>query len=257
MKGSVILLRSIISSQSWLDLVGKDRLQAYQDSYARLHGISLVFLDTDGKPLTVWSNASLFCYAVSEKSRQRCIEETLRKIARAKVKREMDVSRCFLGLTNFFFPIYYDNQLVAFCLGGNVADEDTPLAEEMIQTFHVPHFKLNALQKVVTNLQLSLRLLNLDVERIIQRDLEYEKQGKSVFEGKLSKRETEVAKAICSGLTNKQVADLLFISEKTVKSHVSNILLKLNLRDRVQLVVDYCRFVSNGIGDTHEHKKEN
>lgn len=60
MKGSVILLRSIISSQSWLDLVGKDRLQAYQDSYARLHGISLVFLDTDGKPLTVWSNASLF-----------------------------------------------------------------------------------------------------------------------------------------------------------------------------------------------------
>lgn len=58
------------TSSDWLNLIGKDRLQAYQDSYAQMHGISLVFLNTDGEPLTVRSNASLFCCAVAEKSSQ-------------------------------------------------------------------------------------------------------------------------------------------------------------------------------------------
>lgn len=250
------MLQNRITSLDWLGLIGKDKLQAYQDSYARLHGISLVFLDTEGKPLTVWSNASLFCYAVAEKSGQRCMEESLREITRAKVKGEMEIAHCFLGLTNFIFPIYYNNELVAYCVGGGVVNENTPLSEEMIQTFHVPRIEVSLLKKIAKNFQLSLRLLNLDVERIMQHNARDRNEEKSIFEGKLSKRETEVAKAICSGLTNRQVADLLFISEKTVKSHVSNILLKLNLRDRVQLVVDYCRFTSGGIGDINEYKKE-
>lgn len=250
------MLKNRVTSSDWLSLIGKDKLQAYQDSYARLHGISLVFLDAEGIPLTVWSNASLFCYAVAEKSGQRCMEESLREIARAKIKGEIEISHCFLGLTNFIFPIYYDNELVAYCLGGSVADEKTSLSAEMIQSFHIPRIEANLLKKVAENFQLSLRLLNLDVGRIIQHNFDDESQSRNIFEGKLSKRETEVAKAICSGLTNKQVAELLFISEKTVKSHVSNILLKLNLRDRVQLVIDYCRYAGGGIGGINEYQKK-
>lgn len=50
----------------------------------------------------------------------------------------------------------------------------------------------------------------------------------------LSERELEVLRLIANGASNKEIADQLVISEKTVKSHVSNILSKLHLVDRTQ-----------------------
>ncbi|HEY4693942.1 MAG TPA: response regulator transcription factor [Bellilinea sp.] len=50
----------------------------------------------------------------------------------------------------------------------------------------------------------------------------------------LSERELEVLRLIANGGSNKEIADQLVISEKTVKSHVSNILSKLHLVDRTQ-----------------------
>lgn len=53
----------------------------------------------------------------------------------------------------------------------------------------------------------------------------------------LTPREIEVLGQIAQGLTNSEIADYLTISETTVKTHVTHILTKLNLRDRVQAVV--------------------
>ena len=53
----------------------------------------------------------------------------------------------------------------------------------------------------------------------------------------LSAREAEILTAVSQGLGNKEIARALFISEETVKTHVSRILAKLGLRDRVQAVV--------------------
>jgi NarL family two-component system response regulator LiaR len=53
----------------------------------------------------------------------------------------------------------------------------------------------------------------------------------------LSKREIEVLRLIADGLSNSAIAESLFISEKTVKSHVGNILSKLHLADRTQAAV--------------------
>ena len=53
----------------------------------------------------------------------------------------------------------------------------------------------------------------------------------------LTERELEVARAVARGLTNAQIAGDLYLGETTVKSHIDNILAKINLRDRVQIVV--------------------
>lgn len=50
----------------------------------------------------------------------------------------------------------------------------------------------------------------------------------------LTERETEVLKLIARGMANKQIARELFIGEKTVKTHVSNILMKLGVNSRTQ-----------------------
>lgn len=53
----------------------------------------------------------------------------------------------------------------------------------------------------------------------------------------LSDRERQVAWAVAEGRTNREVADSLFISERTVKAHLGSIFEKLGVRDRVQLVL--------------------
>lgn len=51
---------------------------------------------------------------------------------------------------------------------------------------------------------------------------------------KLNKRETTILRALERGLTNKQIADELFLSEKTIKHYMTSILQKLQVRNRVE-----------------------
>lgn len=56
-------------------------------------------------------------------------------------------------------------------------------------------------------------------------------------ENNLTSREIEVLELIAEGMINKEIAKHLYISEKTVKNHVSNIFRKLNVSDRTQAAI--------------------
>lgn len=55
--------------------------------------------------------------------------------------------------------------------------------------------------------------------------------------GLLSTRELEVLRDVAAGMSNAEIAEHLFVSSATVKTHVSSILSKLGIRDRVQAVI--------------------
>jgi DNA-binding NarL/FixJ family response regulator len=69
-----------------------------------------------------------------------------------------------------------------------------------------------------------------------QRELwERWREGRTEPEEPLTPRELEVLKLIAEAHTNRQIADTLMLSEKTVESHRANVLAKLGMRDRVEL----------------------
>lgn len=53
----------------------------------------------------------------------------------------------------------------------------------------------------------------------------------------LTERETEILARVAKGRTNKEIAEELFISEKTVKNHITNVFKKLKVNDRTEAVV--------------------
>jgi DNA-binding NarL/FixJ family response regulator len=60
--------------------------------------------------------------------------------------------------------------------------------------------------------------------------------GREDLRDPLTPREEEIVKLIAEAHTNKQIAEILKLSEKTVESHRANVLAKLGMRDRVELV---------------------
>ncbi|MGW4123758.1 helix-turn-helix domain-containing protein [Nocardia sp. NPDC004711] len=53
----------------------------------------------------------------------------------------------------------------------------------------------------------------------------------------LAKRESEILRLLATGASNREIARALYVSEGTVKNHVSNILTRLGVRDRTQAAI--------------------
>lgn len=67
----------------------------------------------------------------------------------------------------------------------------------------------------------------------------YSSNGPNFSKYDLSDREIEVITKIADGLSNKEISQILFLSEGTIRNYISIILEKLNLRDRTQIAIFY------------------
>ncbi|NLL48009.1 MAG: response regulator transcription factor [Firmicutes bacterium] len=81
------------------------------------------------------------------------------------------------------------------------------------------------------------------MERVMERyhhmEVQYSRlqSAAAIHDLDLTNRELEILQYICEGLSNKEIANALFISEKTVKNHITSLLRKLEVDDRTQAAV--------------------
>ena len=229
----------------WAKRIGKGRLQAYQDSFARTFGISMCLWSLSGKPLTIWSNFSLFCHYMMKNNRSRCIQER-ENVARAVLAQgETKTFKCYMGLTFFISPVYYRGKVICVAYGGGfrLAGDNIGVDNKLAENINVMSEQQFA--DMLELLQNTLEMLAFDMAAEPEAEPAAELMSRSAddyffLKHKLSRREIDIAREVCACLSNKQIGEKLYISETTVKSHISNILAKMGMKDRMQLVM-FCK----------------
>ena len=228
------------SVEQWLQFIGKDKLQTFQDNFARAYGVSMMFLDMEGNPLTVGSQNSLFCFTIQKEHAVRC-RENFQLDKETMQKGESFIHVCPFGIACLYVPVYFNNRLTAFAGIGGLTYENSTIPENLKQRFHITSYNKETTWNILLLLESMLRLLNVNIS-LSQNDKSRKTESDlpvRVRDDRISRREHEIVQLLCKGFSNKQIARQLFISETTVKTHISNILAKLNLHDRMQIVVYY------------------
>ncbi len=221
----------------WLKKIGKERVQAFQDSFAKSFEISLCLLGLNGEVLTVWSNSLMFCHYMMKINGKRCLQERKNAINHVIKNEKPHIFKCYMGLTLFMCPIYYCREITCIAMGGGVFSAEDKDNTKKLADSNIPILANKKVEDIIDLLGATFNMLNCEEE--LQ---ESDNKGAQVInigllQNRLSRRELEIADLITDGMTNKEISKKLYISEKTVKTHVSNILAKLEMKDRMQLVL--------------------
>ena len=77
---------------------------------------------------------------------------------------------------------------------------------------------------------------NMKKDKVVEVEAPKEIDEKKITQLGISQRELEVLQLISQGLSNQEIGERLFISESTIKTHVSNLFVKLDVKRRTQAV---------------------
>ena len=225
--------------RTWLRFVGKDKLQTFQDNFARTYGVSLNFLDLDGQPITVGSNNNLFCFTIEKAQSIRC-QEHFQNDTATMLHGKPFIHVCPFGLTCLYVPVFFNNCLIAFASVGGITYPDSIIPGYLQERFHITSYSKEKVDEILQLLDSLMRLLNATVLGKDGKTLKRKKILPACMqEDGISMREYEVIQLLCNGYSNKEIGKKLFIGESTVKTHVSNILTKLHLKGRMQIIARY------------------
>lgn len=232
---------------AWLELIGKNKLQTFQDHFAKAFHIALDIHDLNGQPLTVWAQRPLFCFAIRQEHETQCeanFREDLERVREGKTF----IHVCPFGLIRMYVPILFRGKPVAYAVGSGMTYPDSNLPEALRARFHVTSYAREEVQAILCLLASALALLDFNVSalpRLSHTEAAVTEDWKDTSqlprESRISRRELEIVELVCRGMSNKQIGAQLSITETTVKTHISNILAKLNLHDRTQIAMHFVR----------------
>lgn len=126
---------------------------------------------------------------------------------------------------------------------------DTGLPREEIISLLIK-YKLRgilALDTDIAQLKKALKVIHngqIWISNELVQDLINVEKFNNIGKIKLTDKEKKIIELVCQGLSNKEIAAKLFISEQTVKAHLHRIFQKLDTKNRSQLAVIYAKFFS-------------
>lgn len=231
--------KEAITTQQWLKFIDREKLQTFQDLFSKSFGGSMAFFSLDDEPLTVWSRESLFCRALQKETLSRC-EESAKTFKASLSTGRVKVYVCPFGITCLYCPVFFNGQPIAYAYCGGIIYPDSKLDKKLRLKYHLPVLNKNEVDNLALLLESALNLLDADYTSLAERPSSpVSRFPHNQRDERISAREWEIIELLCHGLSNKQIAARLFISETTVKTHVSNILAKVGLHDRMQIIIHY------------------
>jgi DNA-binding NarL/FixJ family response regulator len=129
-----------------------------------------------------------------------------------------------------------DLKIIAFTM---FSDEDYyyKMIDLGVKGFILKSSGINELEKAIRDVMLGESYFSNELLRKIINNFGRRNVNKPVKNAGLTDRELEVLQQICFGLNNEEIAEKLFISSKTVKSHRSNLLEKTNCKNTPGLIL--------------------
>lgn len=231
--------------ECWLiNELGRESVQALQDALADMLDLSLCLWDRKGKRLTVWSRSSLFCYDIISKNKERCKKHKLNVIQQVCERKETVISTCYMGINFFCVPVLHGDEVEAILYGGGflLSDGNPQLSYVSRLGYEIPVLGEDRMHNIINFLENFLNIMNKQEKKLKSDEIKPRVNSPDIFllQNHLSLREMEIVKLVLAGMSNKEIAQNLGISEKTVKVHMSSILRKLSLKDRRQLII-FCQ----------------
>jgi len=204
------------------------RLQYLQDMLARSHEMSICLCKSDGTDFSIPSNQQECCG-----NSEPCGKFIRSAINRAREEREGILLTCHRGLTTAIFPLGLSlpEQLVSipkyYLFMGRLVlgKEEDDNAEGISGAVFEHRIKIIT---ITFDLIFSLALIG---------GFDFVESGRKDTGSLLTGREKEIIRLVSLGLSNQEIADQLFISDKTVKTHLSNIFKKLEINNRTELAM--------------------
>jgi len=251
-----------------LEIIDANVLQNIQDFFANKINIPIVCF-SDGDWLALPSNHKSFCSKYincNKKHLYKCHECHANWENEAKKQNKPIISKCHAGISGIAVPISVQGQYIGCILSGQFLLQ--PLTQELLNQI-IKNLNLNPKNKLIEDLKQIRILSDKDLNTIIEvlylvgnsiasiayANLKFAELGldeqtinnKSIekwfsnnynqVKTALTNREREILELITAGKNNNEIAKELFISVHTVKAHVSSIIEKFGVEDRVQVAV--------------------
>ncbi|HOB28277.1 MAG: LuxR family transcriptional regulator [Dethiobacteria bacterium] len=211
------------------------RLQYLQDMLARANDMTVCLYTSDGTDFTIPSNQQQCCFDPKVNNNEACKKFVQSAINQAKEEGDLVFLTCHRGLTTAVSPLglYLPNKFIStpkyYLFSGRLSLKDEEKSEAAGMSRNTFENRVEII-KVIFDLIFSLSLIGeLDFVSV-----ETDKQESNAA---LTGREKEIIRLVSLGLSNQEIADQLFISDKTVKTHLSNIYKKLEMTNRTELAL--------------------